>query len=91
MHALLNGLKLAVILFGSYGLISWNTRAVAHGHYWRIAVSDFAIAFLGFFMLHQVIEAHTWVEQTLYAVGGAGGSIFGVWLSKRFPSSREHS
>jgi ABC-type nitrate/sulfonate/bicarbonate transport system permease component len=66
----------------SYGLLVINYRAVAQAHYMWSALSDFAIATLGYFVLKHLATSASTVHQWLgYALGGVVGSIFGIWLS----------
>jgi hypothetical protein len=66
----------------SYSLLCINYRAVAQAHYFWSALSDFAIATLGYFVLKHLATSASTVHQWLgYALGGVVGSIFGIWLS----------
>ena len=67
----------------SYGLLVINYRAVAQAHYIWSALSDFAIATLGYFVLKHLASSDSTLHQWLgYALGGVVGSLFGIWLSK---------
>jgi hypothetical protein len=67
----------------SYGLLVINYRAVAQAHYIWSALSDFAIATLGYFVIKRIANSDNTLHQWLgYALGGVVGSVFGIWLSK---------
>ena len=66
----------------SYSLLCINYRAVAQAHYFWSALSDFAIATLGYFVIKRIANSDNTLHQWLgYALGGVVGSIFGIWLS----------
>lgn len=66
----------------SYSLLCINYRAVAQAHYFWSALSDFAIATLGYFVLKHLATSASTVHQWLgYALGGVVGSLFGIYLS----------
>lgn len=66
----------------SYGILCINYRAVAQAHYFWAAISDFAIATLGYFVLKHLASSDSTLHQWLgYALGGVVGSLFGIWLS----------
>lgn len=80
-------LKEAMVLFAvqvvSYTLLCINYRAVAQAHYVQSAISDFAIASLGYFVIKKLANSDNSLHQWLgYAMGGVAGSILGIWLSK---------
>ncbi len=67
-----------------YGLLCWNYRAVAKGHYKHIAMSDLAIAALNFLVIKRVSESDSYVAMAGYILGGVTGSLVSVWLTERF-------
>jgi hypothetical protein len=71
------------IQFAQYLIITVNMRAVAAGKYRWTAITDFAIAGLGFILIQRVAEAHSVAAWAGYAIGGVSGSQVGIWLSKR--------
>jgi hypothetical protein len=80
-------IKESAIMFAvqvvSYSLLCINYRAVAHAHYFQSAVSDFAIATLGYFVIKRIANSDDSLHQWLgYSMGGVVGSIVGIWLSK---------
>lgn len=67
----------------SYGLLVINMRAVAQAHYFFSAISDFAIATLGYFVIKRIAHSDNTLHQWLgYALGGVVGSLLGIWISK---------
>jgi hypothetical protein len=80
-------IKESAIMFAvqvvSYSLLCINYRAVAQAHYFQSAVSDFAIATLGYFVIKRIANSDNSLHQWLgYSMGGVVGSIVGIWLSK---------
>lgn len=72
-----------VVQVVSYSLLCINYRAVAQAHYFQSAVSDFAIATLGYLVIKRIANSDNSLHQWLgYAIGGVVGSIVGIWLSK---------
>lgn len=66
-----------------YGIICINMRAIAQGHYSLAVFTDFIIATISYFVIKRISSAdetlHHWFG---FALGGAVGSIWGIWLSK---------
>jgi hypothetical protein len=66
----------------SYSILCINYRAVAQAHYFWSALSDFAIATLGYFVIKRIANSDNTLHQWLgYALGGVVGSILGIYLS----------
>jgi hypothetical protein len=71
------------IQFVQYLIVTVNMRAVSAGKYRWTAITDFAIAGLGFVLIQRVAETHSAGAWLGYALGGVAGSQVGIWLSKR--------
>jgi hypothetical protein len=74
------------LMFGvqslQYFLITVNLRAASQGLYFWTAVSDMLCAANGFFLIKRVAESKSKLGFAGYVLGGATGSIIGIWLSK---------
>lgn len=80
------GLLLFLFQVLNYSLLCINYRAVAHANYLHIALSDFAVASVTYFLIRRIASS---TEDTLYhwlayAMGGVVGSLLGVWLSATY-------
>lgn len=69
----------------NYAVLCINYRAVAHGNYLHIAISDFAAASVTYFIIRKIAKSEESIVLWLaYALGGVVGSILGVWLSATY-------
>lgn len=70
----------------NYCLLCINYRAVAQANYLHIAVSDFAVATVTYFLIRKVATAAegSVLPWLAYASGGVVGSLLGVWLSATY-------
>jgi hypothetical protein len=67
----------------SYGLIAWNTRAIAQAWYGSIVVSDMLYAGYNFIMIKKVVDEKSKAGFAGYVLGGACGTLISVYLTKR--------
>lgn len=81
-------LSLFALMFLNYGLNAVSFRALSRGNYTVLALTDACIAAFGFLMIGEVAHAQTVGPLVGYVSGGVVGSVFGLWLSKRFESER---
>lgn len=71
-----------VTQFFCYALFVLNGRAYNQGNYFVTVVSDLFFGAYGFFIIKAVGEAkHRW-SWVGYMLGGAVGSVAGIWISK---------
>lgn len=83
MKKIKEALLMFIVQVVSYSLLCVNYRAVAQAHYLQSAVSDFAIATLGYFVIKRIANSDNSMHQWFgYAMGGVVGSIVGIWISK---------
>lgn len=75
------GLLICAAMMSHYALIAANTRYVARGHYAGTALSDAAIAMLGWQLVKWVVDAKSWRERALYVLGAMMGGVLGIWLT----------
>ena len=68
--------------FISYALVCWNFRAISQAWYGSLVISDIAISINGYFLVKRIVEARSKTAICGYALGGACGSIFAVWLTR---------
>lgn len=73
------------LMFLNYGLNAINFRMVARCSYKGTALSDAAIAILGFSLIRHVAETNALVAQAGYVCGGVCGSMLGLWLTRKGP------
>jgi hypothetical protein len=71
-------LELGALNALSYFVLTWDLRTVAFGNYFWAAVSNMAIALLGFTILKRVQESSGWPCRIAYAVGGTAGTMLGI-------------
>jgi hypothetical protein len=71
------------IQFVNYLVVTVNMRAVSAGKYRWTAITDGAIAGVGFLAIKEVATAHSSLAWAGYVFGGIIGSQVGIWLSKR--------
>lgn len=69
----------------NYTVICVNMRYVARGSYAGVGISDALIAVLGFTIVQNVATAQGLVAQSGYVLGGVGGGLLGLWLTRREP------
>lgn len=74
------------LMFLNYGLNAINFRMVARCSYRGTALTDAAIAVLGFTLIRQVAETSALTAQVGYVCGGVCGSMLGLWLTRKDPS-----
>jgi lipopolysaccharide export LptBFGC system permease protein LptF len=77
------------MMFVNYLLICLNMRYVAKGSYTGVAWSDGLILVLGFTVIQQVAEAHTWAARLGYIGGGIVGAQLGLWLTRHHGNASE--
>ena len=77
-----SSVKIAVLIFLSYFLVSVNLCAVTKGQYLYTAVSCVTLTSVNFFLMKRVVEARTYWEFGAYLVGGLFGDFAGIWFSK---------
>lgn len=65
----------------NYTLIAANTRFVARGGYLGTALTDAAIALVGFQLVKWVAEAKTWTDRVFYILGAMLGGMLGIRLT----------
>lgn len=83
MKKFLEFLTMFFIQVISYGLLCINFRAIAKADYAQAIITDFLIATLNFFIIRKIAKSEETVHQWFgYALGGAVGSVWGLWLSK---------
>jgi hypothetical protein len=75
-------LKLAGLMFVSYGLIAVSFRMLALGSYWGLGITDGLVAWWGFTTVKRIQKAETVWEQIGYTMGGIAGSLLGLWVTK---------
>lgn len=81
-------MKKRTLLFGaqflSYFLIVANTRAYTQGRYVWTAVTDTAIALIGFYTMKWISEGedNRLATAMFYAMGGMLGSLVSIWVTK---------
>ncbi len=68
-------------------LIVVNIRACAQSRYLMVAVTDFVVCILNFTLFKLIAEAHSWGEALAYAAGGTAGSLFALWLTRRWDTT----
>lgn len=71
------------MMFLNYGLVVVNTRMIARGSYRGTALSDAAIAILGFTLIRHVAETDALTAMAGYVMGGVSGSMLGLWLTRQ--------
>lgn len=74
--------RLAGLMFVSYGLIAVSFRMLALGSYWGLGISDGLVAWWGFTTVKRIQKAETVWEQVGYTIGGIAGSLVGLWVTK---------
>jgi hypothetical protein len=72
-----------VLQFISYGLITWNYRAISQARYFSIGFSDLCVAGLGFTAIQRVSKAEGRWAMAGYVLGGAVGSVLSAWITHR--------
>lgn len=73
--------KLFVAQFLTYGVFTWNARAIAHMAYRQAFLSDLLFGFLTYETIKLIGEGKTKVERVGYALGGACGSLVSMWVT----------
>src|SRR5687768_10105635 len=71
-----------ILIWLSYTLIAYNTRAVARGEYLSTMVTDALIAVVGFFLVKEIVVGGMG-DLARYVAGAMAGGASGIWLSKR--------
>jgi hypothetical protein len=73
------------VQFLNYAVVTWNLRALVLGWYVSMCISDALISIIGFTIIKKISgnESRTAVGMAGYAIGGACGSLFSVFLTKR--------
>jgi len=68
----------------NWSLLCINIRAVAHANYLQIALTDFTIASINFFVIKKIAkeENETRAQWLGYSIGGVCGSILGTFISQ---------
>lgn len=74
--------RLAILMFVNYALNAVSFRLLARGSFLGVGIADGMIAWWGFTMTKLIVQADTRVQQVGYVIGGVGGSLFGLWLTK---------
>lgn len=75
------------LLFAGYQTFNYlvlviNFRFVADAHYVGAVISDVTIASVGFLAMKKVAKSDHWVDWAGWTVGGALGSVAGIYISK---------
>lgn len=73
-----------VVQFISYLNLTFNFRAIAHGQYWVILVTDGAAVAISIFIVKRVSGAKTefgWQEAGM-VIGGSVAGVLGTWLTR---------
>ncbi len=78
------GIELAALIFVSYTIIAVNTCAIAKARYLPTLLSSTAFMVVNFFLIQHVAEARSLNEFFGYLVGGVGGDVFGIYISKKW-------
>jgi hypothetical protein len=78
------GLHLFWMMFVQYAVLTFNTRAIAGGHYLALFITDVVVACLGFTILKKVEEANGPLQMACYALGGSIGAQVALWFSMKF-------
>lgn len=68
--------------FFSYALIIVNGRAYNQANYVVTFSSDLVFASYGFFVIKAIGNSSNKLAWVGYTIGGATGSLFGIWISK---------
>lgn len=71
------------IQFLSYGIVTWNFRAIAQARYLHLFVSDLGCAYLGYTLLKKIQSTESWVAKAGYVLGGACGSVLSTFITKQ--------
>jgi len=79
--ALPSPLRLAMLNFMSYFIITINFRAVAEANYLWTFITDIILACLGFTVLKHIQEANSKFEMICYAIGGAIGAQIAIFTT----------
>lgn len=74
-------IKIAVLIFVSYTLVAVNTCALAK--YLPTFISSVLFMCANFFLIRHVADAHTTAEFMGYLIGGVGGDLAGIYISKK--------
>jgi hypothetical protein len=80
----MKGIELALLIFVSYTIIAVNTCAIAKAKYLPTFLSSTAFMVVNFFLIQHVAEARTLHEFYGYLIGGVGGDLFGIYISKKW-------
>lgn len=80
---MIEGTKIAALIFVSYTIIAINTCAIAKARYIPTLISSTAFMCVNFFLIKHVADAKTTSEFIGYLIGGVGGDVFGIYISKK--------
>jgi hypothetical protein len=75
------GAQLFYMMFLQWAILTVNFRAVAHGSYLWLALTDIVTALLSFTVMKKVQEATNVFQMMCYTVGGTLGSQLALLLS----------
>ena len=73
--------RLGATVFAQYFLLALDIRFVAARNYLGIIIVNALIAFMGWYVVRGIVQAHSLRERAAYMVGGAAGAVAAVWLS----------
>jgi len=73
-------LKLFVLMFIQFGMITLNTTAIAHKMYLATAITDTIICILGFTILKDVQQSGSKSDMAGYTAGGVLGAQFAIFM-----------
>lgn len=80
--------SLAIVFFcqiAYYSLITMSMRAAVAGNYMHVALLDFSLATMAFFVIRRLIVSESSIKLWLsYSLGGLIGSMCGIFISKNF-------
>lgn len=80
---MLAALIIGLLTFFTYTILAINTAAIAKHNYRGAFVTCMLFMIVNFFFLRHVAEANSMIEFIGYMVGGLGGDMMGIYISKR--------
>lgn len=77
-------LKLFALMFLQFFVLTVNTISIAHGNYLGTFVTDIVICLLNFTILKEMVESKQFKDRIGYALGGALGAQFAIFVASHF-------